>query len=86
MSELKISDEGGRSTGWTWLIVLAMVTLPVLAWFFFIPVAAVALVAACIIGTVGGAARRARAQVREQRKQQMQSAEVALNDYWRPMS
>ena len=75
-----------RGLGWTWLIILAMVAVPVLAWFFFIPVAVVCLVAACVIGTAGGVAREARARARAQRKQQMPSAAVPADDYWRPMS
>lgn len=84
MSEMNVTDgRRARGLGWTWLIILTMVAVPVLAWFYFIPVAAVCLVAACVIGTAGGA-REARA--RAQRKQQMQSAAAPADDYWRPMS
>ncbi|HEY3786971.1 MAG TPA: hypothetical protein VGL55_16995 [Steroidobacteraceae bacterium] len=85
MSDLKVADgTQTRAPGWTWLIVAAMVAVPILAWFFFIPVAVVCLVAACIIGTVGGAARQARAKARE-RKRQVRAAAVAVEDYWPPM-
>lgn len=84
---MKVTD-GARSRGLgrTWLIVVAMVAVPVLAWFYFIPIAAVCLVAACVIGTVGGAARDARARARTQRQLQVQSAAVTVDDYGRPMS
>ncbi len=79
MSEVKSATEDSvRRFDWTWVVILVMVTVPLLAWFFFIPVAVISLVIACLIGTISGAASRARARARAERASREQEAQFAL--------